>query len=66
MPTNRRERFETDVDRIIRDAMDAGDFDNLPGVGKPIPGVGKPDDEYWWVRDWLRRNVESGDSDDPL
>ena len=64
MPTYRPEGFETDVDRIVREAMDAGDFDNLPGEGKPIPGVGSSDDEYWWVRKWLERNVESDDSDD--
>ena len=64
MPTYRPAGFERDVDRIIREAMDAGDFGNLPGEGKSIPGVGKPDDQYWWVRDWLRRNVESDDPDD--
>ena len=56
--------FERDVDRIIREAIDAGDFDDLPGEGRPISGAGRPDDEYWWVREWLKRNVESDDSDD--
>jgi hypothetical protein len=44
------------VDRLIREAMESGEFDDLPGVGKPIPGAGKPDDEYWWFRNWVRRN----------
>jgi len=44
------------VDRLIREAMDAGEFDDLPGVGKPIPGAGGTDDEYWWFRDWVKRN----------
>lgn len=50
------ERNETTVDRIIRESMDAGDFENLPGRGKPLPGAGTVDDEMWWVRSWLKRN----------
>ncbi len=44
------------VDRLIREAMESGDFDDLPGAGKPLPGVGAADDEYWWLRDWVKRN----------
>ena len=65
MPTYQPEGFESDLDRIVREAMDTGDFNSLPGEGRPIPGAGSPDDEYWWVRKWLKRNVESDDSDDP-
>jgi hypothetical protein len=36
--------------------MQAGEFDDLPGTGKPIAGAGTTDDEYWWFRDWVRRN----------
>lgn len=60
----RRERilfghhFESNVDRIVREAMERGEFDGLPGEGKPIPGAGQKDDEFWWVRRWLRRNEE--------
>ncbi|HIE21076.1 MAG TPA: DUF1992 domain-containing protein [Acidimicrobiia bacterium] len=36
--------------------MEAGEFDDLPGEGEPLPGAGTPDDEYWWVRKWLERN----------
>jgi hypothetical protein len=35
--------------------MERGDFDGLPGHGKPIEGVDRPRDELWWVRDKLRR-----------
>jgi hypothetical protein len=38
--------------------MEAGEFDDLPGAGKPLPGAGVPDDDLWWVRDWLTRNRE--------
>lgn len=47
--------FESWIDRQIREAADRGDFDKLPGAGKPIPGQGQPDDEYWWIKDYLRR-----------
>jgi hypothetical protein len=52
---------ETHVDRIIREAMEAGEFDSLPGEGTPIPGAGSVDDEMWWVRSWLKRNRSEGD-----
>lgn len=38
------------------EAIEHGELDNLPGEGKPIPGAGTLDDEYWWVREWLKRN----------
>ena len=44
------------ADRLIREAMEAGEFDHLPGVGKLLPGVGQIDDEYWWLRGWVKRN----------
>jgi hypothetical protein len=47
---------ETHVERLIREAMEAGEFDDLAGVGKPIPGRGAKDDALWWVREWVRRN----------
>ncbi|CAM3859791.1 DUF1992 domain-containing protein [Nocardiopsis rhodophaea] len=46
--------FESWVDRQIREAADRGDFDNLPGAGKPIPDLDKPYDENWWVKKKLR------------
>jgi hypothetical protein len=39
----------------IRAAQEAGEFDNLPGFGKPIPGIDEPHDELWWVKDKLKR-----------
>lgn len=47
---------ESVAERRIREAMEAGEFDDLSGAGRPIPGAGKPDDDLWWVRGWLRRN----------
>lgn len=43
------------VDKQIRDATERGEFDNLPGTGKPIPGAGRADDEHWWLKEYVRR-----------
>jgi hypothetical protein len=42
--------FETWIDKQIREATERGEFDNLPGAGKPLPGEGRPDDEMWWIK----------------
>jgi hypothetical protein len=47
--------WETWIDRQIREGMERGDFDGLPGHGKPIGDIDRPHDELWWVRDKLRR-----------
>ncbi|GAA3138404.1 DUF1992 domain-containing protein [Planomonospora alba] len=45
--------FETWVDRQIREAAERGEFDDLPGAGKPLPGEGRPYDEMWWIKQKL-------------
>jgi hypothetical protein len=47
--------FETWVERQIREATERGEFDGLPGAGKPIPDLDEPHDELWWVKGKLRR-----------
>ena len=47
--------YESHVDRQIREAQERGEFDNLPGAGKPIPGIGGNYDENWWLKELLRR-----------
>jgi hypothetical protein len=47
--------YESWVERQIREAMERGDFDNLPGAGKPLPGLNGRDDEDWWVKGFLER-----------
>lgn len=49
-------RGESRAERLIREAIEAGGFDDLPGAGVPIPGRGTKDDALWWVREWVRRN----------
>ena len=52
---------ETLPERLIREAMEAGEFDELPGTGRPLPGAGMPDDDLWWVREWARRRLQEGE-----
>lgn len=47
--------WETWIDRQIRQGMEDGEFDDLPGAGRPLPGIDGPRDELWWVREKLRR-----------
>jgi hypothetical protein len=47
--------FESWVDRQIREAADRGEFDDLPGAGKPLPGLDKPYDELWWIKQKMHR-----------
>jgi hypothetical protein len=49
-------RHESLAERLIRESMEAGEFEGLPGEGKPLPGAGQPDDDLWWVRAWLERS----------
>ncbi|NGN70277.1 DUF1992 domain-containing protein [Streptomyces sp. A7024] len=42
--------FESWVDRQIREAEQRGEFENLPGRGKPLRGESEPYDEMWWLR----------------
>ncbi len=48
-------RWETWIERQIREGIERGDLDHLPGTGKPLPDLDRPHDELWWVRDKLRR-----------
>ena len=51
--------WETWIDRQIREGMENGDFDNLPGHGQPLPDLDVIHDEMWWVRKKLRREQVS-------
>ena len=45
-----RPRWESPVEKAIREAQERGEFDDLPGAGKPLHDLGDPDDPLWWVR----------------
>lgn len=38
------------VDLQVRQAMERGEFDDLPGAGKPIAGLGTQHDPDWWLK----------------
>lgn len=48
-------RWESAIDKQIREAQERGEFDNLPGAGKPLKGLDEPYDENWWAKELLRR-----------
>ena len=54
-------RWETWVERKIRESMERGEFDNLPGSGEPLPDLAQPYDELWWLRKKLREEKLSID-----
>ncbi|GAA3937196.1 DUF1992 domain-containing protein [Microbacterium soli] len=43
------------VETAIQVAIRRGEFDDLPGAGKPIEGLGTTHDPDWWIR----RKIES-------
>jgi hypothetical protein len=49
------ERYESWVDRQVREAQERGEFDDLPGAGRPIPGLKRPHDPNWWVKGLIER-----------
>ena len=46
--------WESFIERRMREAMEAGAFDNLPGLGRPIPDI----DEPWNENSWLRKKLK--------
>ncbi|WP_435770733.1 DUF1992 domain-containing protein [Nocardioides sp. SYSU DS0651] len=46
---------QTWVDLQVQQAMERGDFDDLPGAGKPIAGLGDQHDPDWWVKQLVER-----------
>jgi hypothetical protein len=45
-PDQHTARIETEIQQAIR----RGEFENLPGAGKPLRGIGGRMDEDWWIR----------------
>lgn len=46
-PHNEGVVYESWIDRQVREAIERGAFDNLPGAGKPLALSDDPD---WWVK----------------
>jgi Domain of unknown function (DUF1992) len=52
--SNVREYAENPVDLAIREAQQRGEFDNLPGAGKPLQ-LSSPNDPDWWIKGLIQR-----------
>lgn len=48
------------VDLQLRRAMERGEFDDLPGYGKPIEDLSEKHDPDWWVKRLLEREQVTG------
>lgn len=48
------------VDMQIQQAVRRGEFDNLPGAGKPIVGIDRPHDPDWWLKQLIERERITG------
>jgi len=51
--------WESFVEQQIREAMEAGAFDNLEGQGRPIPDLGIERDPLWWAKKLVEREKVS-------
>ena len=56
-----RRHYESRVDEQIRKAMESGQFDDLPGAGKPLR-LPSQHDENWWIRSKLQAEGVSTDA----
>jgi hypothetical protein len=43
------------VELQVQQAMERGEFDDLPGAGKPIPDLGSAHDPDWWLKKLVER-----------
>lgn len=53
MPTE--SDFESVAERRIREATERGEFDHLPGSGKPLQSLGRDYDPAWWAKRFVKR-----------
>src|SRR5687768_14814986 len=58
-PAQRMEQQALWVDLQVRRAMARGEFDNLPGAGKPLKLPDRHDPD-WWVKSLIEREKITG------
>jgi len=56
----RVEQQQTWVDLQIQQAQERGDFDDLPGFGKPIKDLDGRSDPDWWLKRFVERENITG------
>ncbi len=49
------EQIDSWVEHSIKAAQRRGEFDNLPGAGKPLPSLEGPAEPDWWLRGLIQR-----------
>ena len=47
--------WESWREELIQRSREQGDFDNLPGAGKPLADLGESYDPDWWVKKLIQR-----------
>ena len=52
--------WESPVEKQIREAQERGEFDNLPGAGKPLDLSDSGDPDWWVKRFAARENLDLG------
>lgn len=48
------------VENVIQQAIRRGEFDDLPGAGKPLEGLNGRHDADWWIRRKIEREQLTG------
>ncbi|MGC5165584.1 DUF1992 domain-containing protein [Luteimicrobium sp. DT211] len=48
------------VDHLVDEAIERGEFDDLPLAGKPIPNLGTHHDPDWWIKSLVEREQITG------
>ena len=57
---------ESWVEKQIREAQERGEFDNLPGAGKPLSGLDDPDPDWWVKKMMAREGLDMADAMPPV
>ncbi|MHA6800300.1 DnaJ family domain-containing protein [Bounagaea algeriensis] len=52
--------FESWIDRQVREAAERGEFDDLPGAGRPLSGLHRTG-EAWWIKERVQREGMSAE-----
>ena len=55
------QHWESWIDKAIREATEAGEFDDLPGAGKPFADAGRHYEPGWWHKAYVQRLRAEGE-----
>ncbi len=51
----KNEKWDSFVERQIREAQETGQFDTISGFGKPSEAMDEPITEDWWLKSKIKR-----------